>query len=466
MKKKPWIMFLIIMAVLLGILVFCLTQIRSTDSLMRPPDPVGQNEEISDAFYALKEKSNIQLEAPVSGEYNSAFVKYDVDGDAYEEVLAFYTDTSKEDRVRISLIDYDETDGTWSTVYDSAGYGTYIDSVDFADFNGDGINEIILSWGLYTNSISKVLTVHETSFTDEDTAELTTLLNQTYYFKTVADMTNDDTEELLVIWPSTGSNGTTVYAGLFKMSDKGNLDQLGTRTPVDSNISGYGNYHLQETGSHTIMLLDAYKGDEGMITEVLYWNTDRERLMAPLTDRDTLTNSGTFRIPAIPSADSDGDGLYEIPVVSGESVFLNDESETENDNYAVNLTTWYGYTYGVGLVAKHSGFISQSNNCYFRMSSGAASQILMDYQNILVYLQESTGVLTFYSTEDGSTTEEVLFSLVPSTPSKMTGEESYTFRKDSEDSEHTVYGTITTAGKNAGFTDEIIEHAIYFYETS
>lgn len=87
-----------IMALLLAAALFCLSGCSLTptsmESLLSPP---VRTEEQSEIYQALLSSvnTNISLVYPRSGEYTSAFVVEDIDGDGLEDALVFYQDQSQ-----------------------------------------------------------------------------------------------------------------------------------------------------------------------------------------------------------------------------------------------------------------------------------------------------------------------------------------------------------------------------------
>ena len=63
-----------------------------------------------------------------------------------------------------------------------------------------------------------------------------------------------------------------------------------------------------------LIYVEAFKGDNDMITEVIYWDDDKNTLVAPLFDVATQTTSQTLRHNKLFAQDFDSDGFIEIPV--------------------------------------------------------------------------------------------------------------------------------------------------------
>ena len=63
-----------------------------------------------------------------------------------------------------------------------------------------------------------------------------------------------------------------------------------------------------------LIYVEAFKGDNDMITEVIYWDDETNSLVAPLFDVATQMTSQTLRHIRLSAQDIDSDGFLEIPV--------------------------------------------------------------------------------------------------------------------------------------------------------
>ena len=145
-----------IIAILL-ITVVCLTlsgcdfNIASVDSLMRPPKLSGDSSLLQEAFEnSVNYSESVIMKTPMSGDNRSSYLFYDLDNDETQEAFVFYSDPAVEDVAYISA--FKKIDGNWSCVSNIKGRGEDVYEVSFADINGDGIKEIVISW----NSTSQV----------------------------------------------------------------------------------------------------------------------------------------------------------------------------------------------------------------------------------------------------------------------------------------------------------------------
>ena len=444
--SKKWTIGYIVALVLLPIILILFTRLDSPSDLLSPPGLYGENSKIQNAFESsISNANDVILKYPSSGEYQSAFVFYDVDGDEIEEVLVFYSLKSDEDVVRVNILDC--VDDEWISVFDEEGYGSDILSIEFNDFYGDGKSEIVVCWRLYESTSSKVLTVHSIDSVDDKIMSVETLVNQSYAVYSISDMDDDNVDELLVLWQDTTDlKLPKSYATLLKMEKDGTFSQRGNRVQLDPAVSSYSSIFVGEIGGKTVTFVDAYKGDDTMITEALYFDEENDTLVAPFVDKESLTNLITKRSPAVSSVDIDGDGNLEIPVAISNAL-------QEEDSSIIPLTAWSIYS-DDALSVKQYNFVNSICGYSFAITNGQR-------EKLVVACNKDTGSMTFYDFANQTKGEE-LFTISVKDTKSITASDEYTFSVTHDD--NTYFGTITAVGQAAGFNNELIEDSIVFFD--
>lgn len=115
----------------------------STADLMRPPRLTPEQSAINDALAASALTQTYTLKYPKSGDYRSAFVFHDIDGDGAEESIAFY-EPDINDTARIVLLDREGD--VWKASCDLAGAGQDVEFIAFADLTASGSSDIVVGW--------------------------------------------------------------------------------------------------------------------------------------------------------------------------------------------------------------------------------------------------------------------------------------------------------------------------------
>lgn len=439
--------FSAVVCLLLCTLTACSLKLVSVEDAMRPPKLTGANAALQMAF-----ESNFGTQAvlkyPVSGDYRSAFIVRDIDGDGNDEAFAFYTASAIDTVVNIGMLSAG-ADG-WSFVTSAAGAGSDVYAVDFRDLDGDGVWELLVSWSLYDSKTAKVLSVYECSVSGEG---IRTLSGEPYTARRILDMDGDGLDEVFLVLLDNSAELQLSTAKLLKMRD-GEMNLIG-ETKLDGNVSGYSLISADKVSLNAPMRLfiDAFKGETQMITEVVYWDGTVNSLVNPLFDVGTQSNVRTRRGIRVNSADIDNDGAIDIPVsASWQSVTNAAQTIGEvlqgglAESAAVQIVNWSRLD-GATLTP-----ISQT---LVNAADGYMLKIPAEFENRLsVYIDDVTGecevLLRDISSEDYGS---VLFALKTLTAQEEHG----------GDYEHTVdlggtklAFTVTETGEGVGVKSEMI----------
>ena len=141
-------MRLAVAALLAAALALCCTgcsglSLRAED-LMRPPKLTEEQTAIENALKASAISSDITYKYPQSGDYRSAFVFHDLDGDGLEEALVFYAAPSLTSYARVALLD--QLEGGWTAVEEMPGPGQDVAFICFGSLTRPGQQDIVIGW--------------------------------------------------------------------------------------------------------------------------------------------------------------------------------------------------------------------------------------------------------------------------------------------------------------------------------
>lgn len=285
----------------------CSFRFSSFDNLLRPPRLSGKYQGLQDSFEKLVDK-DYSLSTPENGLYRSAFIVNDFDMDKDEEAIVFYTEKKKPDLVKMYYFEYKEDD--WVPVNSYDGLGSSVDEVKFADLNQDGTSEIVIGWNLFSSKTNKAFAVYDISAGDLK-------LNSSfpYSYLDIIDVNGDGIDDIFAMSvDSTVSDHYTSAATAYTFDSKSASLQMLSSIKTDGNISSYSNIKVEKVDDLRLIYVEAFKGDNDMITEVIYWDDDKNTLVAPLFDVATQTTSQTLRHNKLFAQDFDSDGFIEIPV--------------------------------------------------------------------------------------------------------------------------------------------------------
>ena len=288
----------------------CSLNFFSVESLMSPPLQSGKNGEVEEAFKKLMAEKTIQLRTPQSGDYQTAFVLFDINGDSQEEAIVFYTDSSIDASVRMSFLEC--INDTWVISSDVKGAGSGIFDVSFSDMDNNGVYEILVGWSLFDTRTSKIVSVYEVTVGEKGVFTLNTLGNEYYNSKSLTDFNGDKKDDLVLVYLDDTGETQQSYFRCFSLSENNEFVKY-SDVKLDSHINSVSKMQYDTVRRDGELckrvFIDCIKTETSMFTEILYW--DFEHLK---TVRDIKTPvSSTSRNSKILCRDIDGDGLLEIP---------------------------------------------------------------------------------------------------------------------------------------------------------
>ena len=284
----------------------------SMENLLTPPKLTEEQEEIYRELINSVGKS-VKLKYPKSGEFPSAFVLHNIDGEPGDEAMVFYESSdirSGETALRLKFLD--KTSGKWEAVYDLACAGNEIESVVFADLGGAGDEPatptIILSFTLL-NQTDKSFSVLK--YKDKLPEEL---LSSTYSGMKITDLNKDGQNELVVV--SVNKELQTASASMY--TDNGDGLELLSNTPLYGGAADYIRVTEGKLDEDTpALFLDYSKGGGQSGTDVLYCYGSRlfcpDSLGAASSGSALISRQVNDYMAEIYSFDIDGDGFVEVP---------------------------------------------------------------------------------------------------------------------------------------------------------
>lgn len=321
----------------------------SAENLIRPPKLYGSDGELQDAFEkAVSEKGEYILRHLSGGEYRSAFVRYDCDGDSNDEAFVFYSLKTEEMSVYMYMLDY--KDGKWVPVETVPGDGSDIHSIEFCDLNGDGVAEILVGWHASESKSNKKLSVY-CSYENEDGLNYKILAIETYTSMLTVDLDGDGNEEILSALINSTSDTYTTVARLLKMSGKDStefqIEAVG-QVGLFSEITAFSEINASVSDGKTYIYVDEIAG-ETYLTQILYWDDVNKALVSPvLVDVLTVASCPTSRSLPINCTDIDNDGELEIPstkLIRNSNIVRKSSDVAENQSLPENIyvTSWNKY---------------------------------------------------------------------------------------------------------------------------
>ncbi len=316
MKRIKSCVALLMIVSLIFTMCGCSFRFSSFDNLIRPPKLSGKYQGLQDAFDAAV-KEEFSLLTPENGEYQSAFVTFDVDSDLEEEALVFYTVKEQEDIAKFCYFEYKENE--WVYVSTQNGLGNAIDKVIISDINLDGFFEIIIGWNLFSSKTNKAFVAYSV-----DNNKFTPLSSFNYTYLDVLDVNGDGLSDILTLSvDSSVPDHLTASAKVYNYNAQKSLLTVMGQAPLDGNISSYSSLKFESVDDTNLIYIEANKGQAETITELIYWDAETNTLVSPLFDVVSQSTNATWRNINMSAYDIDGDKFLEIPTsveMAGSSV--------------------------------------------------------------------------------------------------------------------------------------------------
>ncbi len=422
---------------------------------MRPPMLQGEYRDLQIAFTNAV-GIDILLKSPESGNYRSAYVLYDIDADDEDEALVFYI--KRKDKTVAHLNILDNNGKTWVSVSDIYGSGSDITDVEFADMNGDLLPEIIVSWRLYESEGNKVLTIF-TSRKNIGSITVKKISTEPFTDMKPLDINSDDKNEIFLLWLDTTSEFPAASAKILKMQNDDTI-VIASQVKLDGNIGSYTEIKAEKAseGYPMRIYIDANKGKMQMITEVVFWDNIKNKLVAPLLDKQTQSNIITWRSDRIPSIDINNDGIIEIPTQTILPGAISNISAV--DAMPIYLTKWIQIRNNGTTFEVMQSVINSSDDYMFILPPKL-------YKKIAINRNIEHKQLNIYSLGNISSAQGALLFSIRAVPiSKWTDEKKIYngYTKILNNSSLVVGAYVSKAGKEMGIDFKFLNNYIVTYE--
>ena len=321
----------------------CDSFMMGADDLLVAPKLEGDMYPVQQALTdAVGDK--ITLKYPTDGDNRSAFVMKDIDGNGTEEAFAFYS-TTRDSVVTMHINVIEKKADKWISSGDLSLAGSGVESVSFADLDGNGRFEIIVGWYIF-GTTEKQVGVYSFDKT------LTGRALEPYTNFTYADLTGDRRDDLVIVYLNSSEKQGT--AKLISLSGKGVTESQSVA--LDGGVTSYSTPVVSKLSSgETAVYIDAAKGN-GTITEIIWFE---DGSLHGSYDKDAPESTQTYRNDTTPCKDFDGNGVIDIPVTEilkstekmseNDKVYYTNWSEFDGKSFKITASTFMNYSDGYSL---------------------------------------------------------------------------------------------------------------------
>jgi hypothetical protein len=361
-------------ALLCVMLTGCTDLSLNEHDLLIPPRAEGSHAEIQSLIEASAGGS-YSLIYPSAGKYTGAVTLHDIDGDETEEAVALY----KRRNGGVRVLFAGKARGRYEVICETDLDAALINSISFADLNGDGREEFLIHYPV-SGSPQACLSVIEP---DKEAVRADLPSAGSAYLS--GDFNADGISELMLL--STMNTVTTATARLVAY-EGGAFRELGS-CETDSQVTGYARLRFGGIGDGVSgAVLDGVNAAGEYTTQVIYYDAASGSLSNPLFLFGDYEH--TRRSAAITSTDVDRDEVIELPIVS-----FADHAQDEDMVSVCRKVTWSSFSPSIlALTAERTSLLCDSLGFLFNLSSdrvGAVTARYADDATVCFYSWEFIG---------------------------------------------------------------------------
>lgn len=297
-----------------AILLVCMTLLSGcsaigldSKALMSPPRESGDRGKVQ-SLLIENAGGELTFRYPHKGEYRSAIITKDITGDRKDDALALYEAADGSGGTTVSFMA--QQDGEWSIIRSFTNPAVQVDRICFADLDDDGVKEVIIGWG---NSTMNVCTASIYDYTQDGILEIP--MEYGYGEMAVTNLISDAQDELFIA--TIASENMEAVGQIVRLS-KGTV-QIVQAASLDSTVLQYSQVSVGMISQNQKgIILDGLRADNSMVTQVIYWNKEKETLETPYSGKASQTMNVTSRnaTSAYTSRDIDRNSIIEFPVVN------------------------------------------------------------------------------------------------------------------------------------------------------
>lgn len=377
-------------AVLLAVVMSgCSIANLDSKDLMRPPRPTGDKAQIQHLIEQNAGNQKYTFKYPQSGEYRSAVILYDMNGDGSEEAIGIYR--TKDDNPQTHLVIIDEIgegdDQQWQIVGEFTTALPEVTEVDFADLNGDGTEEIIVGWNA-NSTVTNILSVY--SYNGEECTQISS--DEIYYDFAVGDFTQSGFDSILLMNLSTSDKNAA--ASLYCYNENEKKITMVSEVAMDSEVTRLFNVTAGKVDSTGVFAAFA-DGVTGLRynTQVIYFDVPQFQLKCEVVPSGLISEYDSINLKSstIVSQDINGDGIVEIPVCTK----MPSDAAYSGLEYA-GLISWCNYSVSNDMVSIVRTVVYNSKGGYY--------YIIPDswYNNVTAVISDDGRTMTFMEYKDGT----------------------------------------------------------------
>ena len=323
--------------------------------------------------------------SPSSGRNIQSVQMTDLNGDGYEEAVAFFRAPSGEKPLKIVI--FRPTEDSFEQLCTIESSGSAINRVSYQDLNGDGTMELVVGWRISADVQTVAVYVPQ--------PEPYVLLQSGYTRFTVTDLDGDGVKSLLLF---RSDNDGQPVAGLYVRKDDVISASYSSVLSCTMAELSRGSIVAGRLSDGTPAVFATGVNSQGMaMTDVLIWQ-ENGGLTNVVQDRFTGLTSAVYPYMQLAPQDIDGDGCIEIPAPEQPA-----KADTANTAAAKGLVKWISYDKDGDSASLTVTYHDLAAGWYFRLPDGWGGGITYTtadngaYENQVVLLCSGQPVVALYT---------------------------------------------------------------------
>lgn len=370
MKKKAC--SAVLLCILLVLLSGCVN-VGNIDELYSLPQPPEEFLQLRGLIGEERDAGSEYL-APTAGSRRQSIQLTDIDGDGREEALAFL----RNDELVPKICVYKNMGGVYKLASTITGEGTAIGRVEYADLDGDGFSEILVSWKTST----ELMLVNAYSLKEWNTA---VMFSENCADFLVGDIDGNDRADVTTLnFDDEGSSvevffsdevGDITHTGAnvsksMKEADRFRVSTISENVPA---IFVEGHYKDEETG--TWYLTDIFVFSDAKLSNITMDSETSDSVAKRQYEvySSDINRDGTLEVPF-------AEQVYSQPKVTAEYYVFDWYSYNTSGASTICLSTYHNYNDGWYLILPtewRNGFTIRRETD----SSGERSVVISTYNS-------------------------------------------------------------------------------------
>lgn len=286
--------------------IICLAALLLTASgcFRMTADELYSLPQVSKEYLKLQEQINKVLTSgaeyspPTAGPNRQSVQLKDLDNDGINEAIAFFR-TTGDKPLKIYIIK--QAGAAYQTADVIDGDGTSIESIRYADLDGDGVSELVVGWQMGASLL------HMTIYSIRDNQHIL-LAGADYTEFTLNDLDNDGKTDVVALrLPSSELPGE---AEMFSLKPDGEV--VGSKARLSKGIESITRvFKGALTDGKPAIFVEGGYGGSSVITDIISWKNNS--IFNVLANASSGFSEKTLRSYAVYSSDINKNGVMDVP---------------------------------------------------------------------------------------------------------------------------------------------------------